>query len=115
MTEARQLAPLETTPRKGISEFCAGTRKVSRKVSVQSKVMNSQIEWTRMHNPLYVARTVSSCTSQETVMMCRRTYEARKSIPIMRAAAACDNPGTGETTIIFGTRLYGGSNERYHR
>ena len=100
--DKRQLAPLKSTQRRTVSGFSGGKRKVS--AQGRAQVVYSQLELDSHadtivcgSNCLVIHFTGKECD----VSPYTDTYEAIKSVPIVQAATAYDNPDTGETTILI--------------
>jgi hypothetical protein len=97
------LAPLKSTERRKVSGFSAGKRKVSAQGRGTSTVY-SQMELDSHADTIVCGSNCSIMffTGKECdVSPYTDTYEAIKSVPIVQAATAYDNPETGETTILI--------------
>ncbi len=100
--ENRQIAPLKSTERRRVSGFNEGGRKIS--AQGRESVIYSQLELDSHADTIVCG---SNCTilhftgSECDVSPYTDSYEAIKSVPIVQAATAYDNPETGETTILI--------------
>ena len=99
----RRLAPYNSSGRRNVATFRAGKRKVSAQARATTST-ESQIELDSHADTIVCG---SNCvilhyTGKECdVSPYTDTYEAIKSVPIVQAATAYDNPETGETTILI--------------
>ncbi len=99
----RYIAPVQTENRRNVSGFQAGRRIISAQGRL-SNVVYSQMELDSHADTIVCG---SNCviihyTGQECdVSPHTDTYESIKSVPIVKAATAYDNPETGETYIFI--------------
>ena len=98
----RQISQYTTTTRRKVSGFQAGKRKVS--AQGRGTVVHSQLELDSHadtivcgSNCIIIHYTGKECD----VTPYTDAYEAIKSVPIVQAATAYDNPETGECTILI--------------
>jgi hypothetical protein len=98
----RIVAPLKSTVRRNVSGFQAGKRKISAQ-SRGSSVVQSQMELDSHADTIVCGSNciIMHYTGKECdVSPYTDAYEAIKSVPIVQAATAYDNPETGETSIL---------------
>ncbi len=103
MSKSRRIAPLATTVRRKVSGFNAGKRKISAQGRA-SAVVYSQMELDSHADTIVCGANciIMHFTGKECdVSPYTDTYEAIKSVPIVQAATAYDNPETGETSILI--------------
>ena len=96
------MAPLKTTSRRTVCGFHAGNIKVS--AQGRASVVYSQLEMDSHADTIVCGLNciIMHFTGKECdVLPYTDTYEAIKSVPIVQAATAYDNPETGETTILI--------------
>jgi hypothetical protein len=98
---SRNISRLGSTARRNISGFNGGKRTVS---ANRATVVVSQLELDSHADTIVCGSncTIIHFTGKECdVSPYTDTYEAIKSVPIVQAATAYDNPETGETTILI--------------
>jgi hypothetical protein len=103
VSKSRRIAPLATTVRRKVSGFNAGKRKISAQGRA-SAVVYSQMELDSHADTIVCGANciITHFTGKECdVSPYTDTYEAIKSVPIVQAATAYDNPETGETSILI--------------
>jgi hypothetical protein len=99
----RNIAPMKTTGRRTVSGFQAGKRKISAQ-GRGSSVVQSQLELDSHADTIVCGSNciVMHFTGKECdVSPYTDAYEAIKSVPIVQAATAYDDPETGETSILI--------------
>jgi hypothetical protein len=100
--DQRQAAPLKSTERRYVSGFQAGKRKIS--AQGRAPVVYSQLELDSHADTIVCGSNciVMHFTGKECdVSPYTDAYEVMKSVPIVQAATAYDNPETGETTTLI--------------
>jgi hypothetical protein len=101
--DQRQAAPLKSTERRYVTDFQAGKRKISAQGRAPPGVY-SQLELDSHADTIICG---SNCIVMHfTGKYCdvspyTDAYEAMKSVPIIQAVTAYDNPETGEISIII--------------
>jgi hypothetical protein len=99
----RHIAQLGSTERRKVSGFNAGKRVISANQG-RALVIYSELELDSHADTIVCGSncTIMHFTGKECdVSPYTDTYEAIKSVPIVQAATAYDNPDTGETTILI--------------
>jgi hypothetical protein len=101
--QRRVIAPLSTTARRVVSGFHAGKRKTAAQ-GRRPPIVHSQLEMDSHADTIVCGSNclIMHYTGKECdVSPYTDAYEAIKSVPIVQASTAYDNPETGETTILI--------------
>ena len=101
-SQRRTIAPLSTTARRVVSGFHAGNRRIAAHRS-ETTVVHSQVELDSHADTIVCGSNclIMHYTGKECdVSPYTDAYEAIKSVPIVQATTAYENPETGETTIL---------------